>query len=340
MVYLEIMLGASFLTLCALTTKSDCQNGLISNRLLFLFSIIAVVLDGIYYGFLVTDIITEFAINVGIVVLISLFLFFTHSFAGGDCKLAIVLALLYPARCYFVYLTSNLTLAFALGIAIFLGYIYLLFAAVWGLITKKNKVSVQYVKSYLLSFITSFLAATIYISLIMLFVVLIGQYGITINIWVVRGFCIIIAWLIGRYAVFKRWIAMSIALGLTITMSIILRTFPFSANIENYLFVLALLLCQMTIKSNLYDEIAVKDIRKGMILSTGASVMMQGSRVRGLPPISSEDLRDRITQEQADSILRWSESREIEYITIVKKIPFAVFLSLGFLLYFIVWSVV
>lgn len=340
MIYIEIMLGASFLALCALTTKSDCQNGLISNRLLLLFSIIAVILDSVYYGFFVTDIITEFAINVGIVVIISLFLFFAHSFAGGDCKLAIVLALLYPARCYFVYLTSNITLVFALGTAIFLGYLYLLFGAVWGFITKKNKVSVQYIKSYLLSFMKSFLAATIYISLIMIFVVLIGRYGITLNVWLVRGICVFIAWLIGRYAIFKRWIAMSIAVALTVTMSIMLRTIPFSANIENYLFVLALLLCQMTIKSNLYDEIAVKDIRKGMILSTGASVMMQGSRVRGLPPISSEDLRDRITQEQIDSILRWSENRKIETITIVKKIPFAVFLSLGFMIYFIVWSVV
>ena len=77
-----------------------------------------------------------------------------------------------------------------------------------------------------------------------------------------------------------------------------------------------------------------------MILSMGASLLMQRSRVRGLPGISSEDLKSRLTEEETESIKRWAKSKKIESLLIVKKIPFAVFIFLGFISYFLIWSVV
>lgn len=77
-----------------------------------------------------------------------------------------------------------------------------------------------------------------------------------------------------------------------------------------------------------------------MILSTTSSMLMQNSRVRGLPPISSEDLRSRLTEEQVGSIGRWASSRNISAVMVVRKIPFAIFIFAGFLSYFIIWEIV
>ena len=96
----------------------------------------------------------------------------------------------------------------------------------------------------------------------------------------------------------------------------------------------------MTIRTSLYEEVQITDIKKGMILSMGASLLMQRSRVRGLPGISSEDLKSRLTEEETESIKRWAKSKKIESLLIVKKIPFAVFIFLGFISYFLIWSVV
>lgn len=96
----------------------------------------------------------------------------------------------------------------------------------------------------------------------------------------------------------------------------------------------------MTIKTILYEEIKIADLKKGMILSTISSMMMQNSRVRGLPSVSTEDLKSRLTEEQVNSICRWSKSRKIETITIVRKIPFAIFIFSGFLSYFVIWGVI
>ena len=79
-------------------------------------------------------------------------------------------------------------------------------------------------------------------------------------------------------------------------------------------------------------------IKKGMILSTVSSMLMQNSRVRGLPGISMEDLRNRLSEDEVSSIKRWAEGRNIATISIVKKIPFAVFLAMGFACYFAIWS--
>lgn len=104
--------------------------------------------------------------------------------------------------------------------------------------------------------------------------------------------------------------------------------------------VVVLLIFQMTIKTILYEEIKIADLKKGMILSTISSMMMQNSRVRGLPSVSTEDLKSRLTEEQVNSICRWSKSRKIETIAIVRKIPFAIFIFSGFLSYFVIWGVI
>ena len=75
-----------------------------------------------------------------------------------------------------------------------------------------------------------------------------------------------------------------------------------------------------------------------MILTTASSVLMQGSRVRGLPGVSSEDLRNRLTETEIDSIKRWASGRNVTRISIVKKIPFAFFLVIGFWLYLAAWG--
>jgi len=127
---------------------------------------------------------------------------------------------------------------------------------------------------------------------------------------------------------------------LNIGIGLFFRFLPFSLNPENYIMVVVLLIFQMTIKTILYEEIKIADLKKGMILSTISSMMMQNSRVRGLPPVSTEDLKSRLTEEQVNSICRWSKSRKIETITIVRKIPFAIFIFSGFLSYFVIWGVI
>ena len=339
MIIIEILLLVLIMLICIRTAYTDNKTGLILNRDLLIFAIPGVVLNVIYYTAFVNDILIEYIINVCIVIIVGLILFYSKSLAGGDVKLLILIGLIYPARMYVVYVENNITLIFALGIAIFLGYVYLLIDAIVGIAKNPTKISKKYVKNYLIAFLKSFIRATLYIGLISYLLSLLSIFGISIGAWISRIICIAIALLIGRYKIFSSKWLMGIIILLDLLGLILFRQLPVSTNIGNYIIVIVLLLCQMTIKTNIYREIKISELEKGMILSTVSSLLMQNSRVRGLPRISEENLGDRLTEEQIASITRWAESRDVEWLTIVKKIPFAIFISLGYITYFVLWRI-
>lgn len=340
MIIVETLLIVSMLLLGILTSITDTRKGRIYNKTLLIFTLIGLILDVIYYGVLARDLFISFVLNFVIIALISLTLFYTHTFAGGDCKLSLVMALLYPANKYLMYGISKATLYFALCIAIFYGYIYLLGSSLSSLIKGKTKLTKTYITSYLLSFFKSFISASGYICLVNLICIIIALKGLYINEWIIRAICMALAWYIGISDTLKKWIPVVGVYIIDFIIGLYLGFMPFSFNPENYIMVVVLLFFQMTIRTSLYEEIKITDLKKGMILSSLSSMMFQNSRVRGLPPISSEDLKSRLTEEQVNSVGRWAKSRKIETITIVRKIPFAIFIFGGFLSYFIIWSVI
>lgn len=337
---IEIIMLMTLGCLCAIVSVTDCKTGLIHNRALVVFFLIAVVLDCIYYGFFVRDVLGDFAINCLVVIAASLLLFFTYSFAGGDCKFVVVAAFLYPARCYFVYEDSIVTLVFAVGFAIVLGYLFLLSMSLYDLLAKKKSVGKGYLKTSLIRFIKSFLIASIYIAAIVLLANGAERiFSISINRWILRALCLCMALLVGRFAWFKKLYPVLTVAALVCALSVALRCIPFSTHIESYCLSFVLLFFQLVIRTDLYYETPISQLNPGMILSMMSSMMMQGSRVVGLPGISREDLRDRLTQDQVDSIGRWAKARNIESLVVVRKIPFGVFLAMGFVCYFVLWSV-
>ena len=166
---IEVIYGILFVLLGIIASRSDFKKGLIYNKVLAIFTFASVILGMVYYGYYARDLIIPFLINFIMIVIISLILFYSHSFAGGDCKLVIVMGLLYPANFYLIYGDSTITLLFALGIAILYGYIYLLGSSIYGLISGRNKMTKEYVKIYILSFLKSFISATVLAAIAVLF---------------------------------------------------------------------------------------------------------------------------------------------------------------------------
>ena len=89
-----------------------------------------------------------------------------------------------------------------------------------------------------------------------------------------------------------------------------------------------------------YEWICTRDVKEGMILSYFAVQQFYGSRVKGLPQTTDETTKSRITEEEAQAILRWEKSKYgQEQIMVVRYIPFAVFILIGIVTYMIgVWS--
>lgn len=336
---LEVVSLCLVACLCIVCTRSDVREGIIHNWILAFFAVAAVLLDSVYYGFFAKDLLFDFLPNFLVISVISLYLFYSHSFAGGDCKMIIVLALLYPARCYLAYGSSIVTLVFAVAFAIFAGYVYLLICAVKAIVTKKTKFTLKYTKTFLSNFFKSYISAMVYLILLNDLLILCNRVEFSINVWISRFACIFVAWCVGRYPVFKKPFLLVSSFIAAVAISILTQVVPFSFNPENYALVLVLLLCQMTIRTTIYEKVRVDQLQKGMILTTLSSVLMQTSITKGLPGVSTEDLKSRLTAEEIQSIKVWAKATHTEELTIVKKIPFAIFISIGFLIYFVLWRI-
>ena len=121
MIIVEIIFIAALISLGIITSISDVKEGRIYNKILLIYALVGIVLDAVYYGYFARDLFWLYILNIGILLVISLVLFYTHSFAGGDCKLTLVMSVLYPANYYLVYGKTDVTLYFALCLAILYG---------------------------------------------------------------------------------------------------------------------------------------------------------------------------------------------------------------------------
>lgn len=339
MIILEVLSLSLGVLLCCQSTRNDCKLGIIKNRDLAVFLSLAVMIDVIYYGVFAKDLLGEFLTNILLIIFLSLCLFYSHSFAGGDCKFAIVLAFLYPARYYAVLNGSNITLYWVIPLSILGGFFYLFVDAIRSLLSRKTVISWKYVRDYALSFGKSYVSAVIYIATLNLLLSMIIDPDRNYSIWLMRIVCFLLAWCVGKYPKMRSKnviVVVGLALGL---MCLMMHKVPISLHPEDYIMVMALLLAQMIIKTVIYEEIPAEKLQKGMILSTFSSALMQNSITNNLPGISTEDLRSRLSAEEAEAAIMWARATRSKTFTVVRKIPFAVFISLGFIIYFAIGSV-
>ena len=328
-----ILLGVS-------ASYSDIKEGVIPNRLLILFAVIGVFLDVFYIIFVAQDILLLTIGNILTSVLVAFLLYWTHAFAGGDLKLVATMSLLYPTGAYLTYGISDVTLFLAIFFAVFWGYVYLLADTLFYIGKGNVGFNQKYVRSYLTHYMKTYISAMSYVSLLMLLSEIVRRYILQVPSAITWAGGFAIAWLCGRYPALRQKQFVGAVLALDFIIGWILKIFPFSRNPCTYVFTAVLVLCQMAIRSNLYREIPTSEVRKGMILSMASSLSMQRAKVHGLPGISSEDLRDRLTEEQAESIKKWGKTKSgLDRLMIIRKIPFAIFITFGYITYFSLWGV-
>ena len=322
-------------------SASDISSGIIKNKAIKIGAIYAIIADSIYYGVIIPAFAKAFFLNLIILTIISLILFFSHSWAGGDCKLLCLFGMLYPARFYIGYYESRITLPLTVMIAFMLGYLYLIETYIHGAIHERKVPSLVKIKISLMQFVYRYVRIIIYISALHLFFQMIVSSGRQLNNlwWITIGFCV--AWMVDSIPALKNKTVIGIVLVLDAVLSAVLGVVPISTHIAPYLFLILVVIVKDIVSEQNYKIIPTQQVCAGMILSTATTMLFIRSRVKGLPDISTEDLKSRLSAEEAESVKRWEKSVTGKHeIVIVRKIPFAIFIFLSFVIYFAFWSVI
>lgn len=341
--------------ICCLATLTDLKYGKVFNKHILIFLLIGAVINLIYFCYAVysedLNILTllRYFVNFFIGSGISYLLYNYDIWAAGDAKLYILILILTP---YNLIIDNTLNYFPGFTILVFIFSISFLFVAIETLVLLgrdlKNS-SISYIKhrelkankpeiiDFILKYAVSFFFTSI-VNEIMLFkfssfyfsnrglVLLLNVFVIIMLLNIFNGKKIIIVCVM--LCIFY--------IGLKMFM------IPFTSksiyvNLYSFTTVICIVFIRYLGAKYNYKEIQTNDVKEGMILSLDTVFLFKKSKVRGLPNATTETTDSRINVENAESIIRWGNSKfGSPTIKIVKHIPFAPFISLGTLVFIII----
>lgn len=332
-ILLKLVVLASALLL---STLSDIRTGIIKNKYIVFAIILGAILNFVTF-FYETSFIKYQLINILVVNIISVFLYVFHAWAGGDCKLVFAVSLLVPYELYFSFINPYFSLLLLMAFIFVFSYLFLIYDSIKSAVLKKYIFNPNEVFKKLKCYIKTYLCNLIYIVfvdqlLIILFERIVNNFPYLL---LIVNACLVI--LLFSVKLLKNKYLVCIVLFFDVVLSIV-----FSITILSYMMLLNYLIaCLITLLRFFIDEfnyeiIPTKNVKSGMILSLNTTILFTNSRVKGLPKLSSETLNSRLTNDEAQSVLRWEKSKYGKSeIQIVRKIPFAIFISLGTVLFIV-----
>lgn len=334
---IDYITEATILVICLISIFTDLKYGIIRNVHLLIFGTIAIGLN-IISSFCNKDIEkSEYLWSVIISIIISLILYFTKIWAGGDCKLYLVIVLSMP-YCIVSKQTYGVSwIIFVPIIAFFVGYLFIIVDSILHKIRKRENKDkkenilkkslvgfIRYLKYYLAIILINRILSMIYVGL-----------NITIvNQWIALIINVAIIIIIGKLDVLKYKSVVLTLMIVDIAIGVLDIDWLFTR--QTILIWIAIIISNILknfADSYNYEDIDIDKVRAGMILSTTSSVILVNDKLSRFKKVSDETLKSRLTEEDVEKIYDVSTKRKyLKQVSIVKKIPFALFISVATIL--------
>lgn len=338
MVVCEALLITLIIMMGLYVTITDLKSGLIENKVIIVTALMGIVVNIIYFQYIDVGFLKIYLINLLSISILAILLYAFHFWAAGDSKMMICATMLFPARFYDYnqggYIPGVIYIILIFLIALF----YILAESVYLTIKKErfygNKPN--NIKKSSITFLKDYVISLLYMRSLTSVLQLINLEGYIRYQLFIAFICLFVAVCIHSYSFFRKWYSISIVLISNILFFVINKQTLTIYTAFSMMILLFVLLLRYFLNGYNYKEINVSELRPGMILSAQTVIRFVSSKVKGLPNTTFEDMRSRLTQDEVDSINRWKDSKYgCEKIVIVKKLPFAVFIFLGMIAYFI-----
>lgn len=340
MIVIDVLKILLLFLLCGYSSITDVKHGVISNRIILISSSMGLIFDII--GWILFDF-KDFkfqVINILIVAFISIVLYALHIWAGGDCKLMLAISLIIPYELYIPlpYKWGSLTFLFAIIFGV--SYIYLITDSIICAIKKRHIISKEKFSAKFKIILGGWICSVSYI--ILFDQIIMNTFpSITVN----RMFIIIInislVFLIsGINFLRNKFIVIGVVISGIVLKIVFNQPIINKFMIINYSLAILFIMLRIFIDEYNHEIIRTSKVKKGMILSSISTLRFVNSKVKGLPSQSTEDLRSRLTENEAESVRRWEKSKYgTPTIEIVRKMPFAIFISAGTAIFMVLGAI-
>ncbi len=324
-------------------TITDLKSSIISNRLIIRMLLLSGVLALLYYVFFARDLISLYLINLLCTMVFAFFFYGYHLWAAGDSKLLILIMAALPARVYYQNPFGPFPGFFVILLTFSLAFICTVIDSIHQGIKEKNlfRWSIQMPRFRDLAESYFFMVGSmtlINIGLMNLFGYFIAISGFLIT---ALDFLIVLTIIQLRMKISSKILRISTVLMWVLIVIIqgtdILKLVRSRLDFRVWMIVLVVMLLRMLSEKYNYQKMDVDELKPRMIPSAHSVMLFQRSRVKGLPTCMTEDLRARLDETQLEAIRRWKNTKNgKDFIVIVRKIPFAIYISIGTLLFLLI----
>ncbi len=312
------------LVILIIGTYTDLKYGIIPNKLIFpciIFGIIYKVFSSISINLLGSIVLAS---------IVSLILFYLKIWAGGDCKLYLVIILLMPNSIIESTFYGISYIVWIPILAFLIGYFYIIGDSFYqklkqhkknnNLHTKAKNDFIRYIKYYVVIIFINYCMNNLF-----------KYLNIQLNTWMYMIISFGLIYMFIKIKILEEKFFILFVIFIDIYIGVINLNLLF--NIKQLLIWLAIIISSLLKHFNNdynYEEIVIEQLKPGMILSTTSSYIFFNDKLSKYKKISDETLRSRLTEKDIDQIKKVSLKRDyIKTIMIMKKIPFALFISLS-----------
>lgn len=335
MLILESLLLTILLAVLVSAGYTDCRHSIIKNRLLAVALICSIPINILYYTLYADEYLPSFLLNLAVMAAVAFFFYAYHLWAAGDSKLFFVVGLLIPGR-HYSFWDIGAVPSFVILIIIFtLAFLYVIVESV--IIGTREKSLLHFsgekidYKQAILSYLT--MVAAVMVVSWLIWKIFARSLNNDIVLSLAVNFLIVLTLIQLRNHLDNRGLLIAAFISWAVVICLVAvgeYQFKISGDLRSWALIFVIMFVRVIAEKYNYQTIPTQSVRAGQIMSAVTIMNFKVSRVQGLPTATTEDLRSRITNEEAESIKRWETSKHGKpFIIIVRKIPFAVFIGIG-----------
>lgn len=335
MIYLETVLLVTLVCVSIYSSITDVKDGIVHNKGLLYALAIGGIAGVVYYRLFAQEYFPTFAVNLLSAFVIAIAFYAYHIWAAGDSKLFILIAALIPAR---LYSQNGLQAIPSMSILIYtfsIAFAYVIIESAVLDIRQKQPITFKSdFKTDLKFFLKQYLYCTIYLIAFYKVMQLVLPQEYSNNTQLILLLNILFVLTLTNFNPFK---PLYLIIGAIVATTGFLisgtQNFGDLPDWKTFGVMIFLLLLRKIGQRHNYKEIATDDVQAGMVLSFTTIAMFMNSKIQGLPQFTSEDIGSRIDSNEVQAIKLWGKSKTGKpQIVIVRKIPFAIFISIGMLI--------
>ena len=336
LIYIQCIIAV---ILGVVSTITDFKNKKIYNKNIIYALMASLFIYIVLWKQITVQYITNYCINIIISVIISFSFYYFKIWSAGDAKLSLAIIIIIPYNIYNVEKTNLFPALYLLIIIFSIGFFYVVLETLVLWVKDKKRIQVfklkiknikQIIINYFMGYFVILFINNITLKFVPDFRINNGGLMLICNMLILFFLYRIIK---GKR---KALIIMSLFLIANLTYYFIFGLRIYAINLKMFVFVLSIMLFRSFAEKYNYEEIRIENLKPRMILSFESVLKFYSSRVKGLPHSTDETTDSRLTTNEVNSIKRWSKTRKgQDTIIIVRHMPFAPFILIGEIIFFI-----